>query len=82
MRNKDKTKQQLLDEIALLHQTITQLERSEVERSRAEAALRESEEKYRNLVESTLDIIFIVKRRNVKDEFEMAGRVPEETQVG
>jgi PAS domain S-box-containing protein len=63
MRNKDKTKQQLLDEIALLHQTITQLERSEVKRSRAEAALRESEEKYRNLVESTLDIIFIVNRK-------------------
>ncbi|MCX5834010.1 MAG: PAS domain S-box protein [Deltaproteobacteria bacterium] len=62
MRNKDKTTPQLLDEIALLHQTRTQLERSEVERSRAEAALRESEEKYRNLVESTLDLIFMVNK--------------------
>ena len=34
MRSKDKTKQQLLDELALLHQRITQLERSEVERSK------------------------------------------------
>jgi PAS domain S-box-containing protein len=65
MRSKDKTKQQLLDELALLHQRITQLERSEVERSKTDAALRESEEKYRNLVESTLDLIFMVNKEGM-----------------
>ena len=62
MRNKDKTKQQLLDELALSHQRITQLERLEVERRKTEEALRESEEKHRNLVESTLDLIFMVDK--------------------
>ena len=60
MTDKSKTKRQLMDEIVMLRQRITQLERSEVERCKAEEALRESEEKYRNLVESTLDLIFMV----------------------
>lgn len=55
-----RTRQQLIEEIALLRRRIKQLEKSELQRNKAEDALRESEEKYRNLVESTLDLIFIV----------------------
>lgn len=65
MKDARKTKQQLLDQLALLHQRITELERSEVERSKAEAARRESEEKYRNVIESTLDLIFIVNKEGM-----------------
>jgi len=57
---KTETRQQLVDEIALLRRKIVRLEKSELQRSKAEEALRESEEKYRNLVESTLDLIFVV----------------------
>jgi len=62
MRNQDKIRRQLLEEIALLRERISQLETSEAERSKTAEALRESEEKYRNLVESTLDLIFMVDR--------------------
>ena len=57
---KTETRQQFVDEIALLRRKIVRLEKSELQRSKAEEALRESEEKYRNLVESTLDLIFVV----------------------
>ena len=50
-----KGKQRLNEEIGLLHRKIANLEK-------AEAARRESEEKYRNLVESTRDLIFIVSK--------------------
>ena len=60
--DKTETRQQLVDEIALLRRKIVRLEKSELHRSKAEEALRESEEKYRNLVESTLDLIFVVNK--------------------
>jgi len=60
--DKTETRQQLVDEIALLRRKIVRLEKSELQRNKAEDALRESEEKYRNLVESTLDLIFVVNK--------------------
>lgn len=60
MKDTAKTRQQLIDEIAVLRRRVGQLEKSELQRGRAEEALRENEEKYRNLVESTLDLIFFV----------------------
>lgn len=53
-------KKELLDEIALLRAKIADLERIGLDTVRAAEQLRRSEEKYRNLVELTLDMIFMV----------------------
>jgi PAS domain S-box-containing protein len=58
-------RERLAEEIGRLRRKIARLEKAEGERGRAEAARRESEEKYRNLVESTGDLIFIVDNRGV-----------------
>ena len=71
--NKDidmaKSSQQLTEEIDSLRRKIARLEKAEVAR-------RESEEKYRNLVESTRDLIFIVSEKGaytyVNPQFERA----------
>jgi PAS domain S-box-containing protein len=52
MQDKYRTKEQLLDELAKLHQQITELEKSEVEHRRTEQALRQSERIYRAIGES------------------------------
>ncbi|MDD5171344.1 MAG: PAS domain S-box protein, partial [Syntrophales bacterium] len=52
--------QRLTEELDSLRRKIARLEKAEVDRRMAEAARQESEEKYRNLVESTRDLIFIV----------------------
>jgi PAS domain S-box-containing protein len=58
MKDKDKTKKQLINELAELRQRIAELEASETERKRVQEALRESEEKLRHLFESVTDGIF------------------------
>jgi len=64
-----KSSQQLTEEIDSLRRKIARLEKAEVAR-------RESEEKYRNLVESTRDLIFIVSEKGaytyVNPQFERA----------
>ena len=67
--NTGKSKQQLNDELDSLQRKIVCLEKAEVAR-------RESEEKYRNLVEYTRDLIFIVSKNGtytyVNPQFERA----------
>ena len=46
MKNKDKTKEQLISELAELHKRLAQLKTSETERKRAEQALKQSEDKF------------------------------------
>jgi PAS domain S-box-containing protein len=58
-----KSKQGLIEEIGSLRRKIAGLEKAEMDRRLAEAARLESEEKYRTLVESTRDLIFIVSER-------------------
>jgi PAS domain S-box-containing protein len=55
MKNTDKTKEQLIDEIKELRQKIAELELSQEHREQAEKALRESEELFRMVADFTYD---------------------------
>jgi len=57
MKDKDKTKEQLINELTELRQRVTELEALEAERQRAEEALRESETRYRVIVEDQTELI-------------------------
>jgi diguanylate cyclase (GGDEF)-like protein/PAS domain S-box-containing protein len=57
MKDEEKTKKQLISELIELRQKI-----AEFEMKKAEEAFQESEEKYRSLVESTEDSIYLVDR--------------------
>jgi PAS domain S-box-containing protein len=83
MTEEKKTKQQLIGELGKLHQRIEELEKLAAESRKTETALRESEEKYRTLIESTLDFVFTVDRKGlftyVNPRFEMVtGRTSSE----
>lgn len=83
MTEEKKTKKQLIDELGKLNQRIAELERLGSESKKTETALIESEEKYRTLIESTLDFIFTVDRKGlftyVNPRFEMVtGRMSSE----
>jgi len=56
MSDADKTGEQMLNEVAKLHQRIAELEASKTERKRAEEELRRSEEKYRSLISNIPDV--------------------------
>jgi len=62
MKDEDKTKEQLINDLNQLRQRNTELEKSEAERKRAEEALRQSEERWRSLAQSIPDIILTVAR--------------------
>jgi PAS domain-containing protein len=59
MKGKEKTKEQLIDELAKLHQQISELQKSEIKHQQIERTLSENEEKYRILVELAADGILI-----------------------
>ncbi len=65
MRDKNKTKTQLVEELADLRQRVAELETAEAERKRAEEKLVQSEEKYRNIVELAPDGIMTVNLKGV-----------------
>lgn len=62
MDDQDKTKEQLIDEVRKLQQRIAELERLEAGSRKAEESLQKSEEKFRSLVDSTDDSIYLVDR--------------------
>jgi PAS domain S-box-containing protein len=57
MKDKNKTKPELLKEVAKLRRQIAQLEKSQAKLKRTEEALRESEEKYHQIVSTSTDSI-------------------------
>ena len=57
MKNQDKTKEELIQELESAHQRISALEALEDDRKRVEEALRQNEERTRLIVESALDAI-------------------------
>lgn len=59
MKGKEKTKEQLIDELAKLHQQISELQKLNIKHQQIEETLGESEEKYRILVELAADGILI-----------------------
>ncbi len=59
---KDKTKEQMMNELAELRKRITELEVTVVERKQAEEALRESEEKFRIFMETASDTMHITDK--------------------
>jgi PAS domain S-box-containing protein len=63
MKNQSKTKQALIQELALLRQRIENFEKEELRHQKNEKALQESKEKYRELVENTNNIIIKMDRK-------------------
>lgn len=59
MKDKEKTKEQLIDELAKLRQKITELQKSEIKHQQIEETLGKDEEKYRILVELAADGVLI-----------------------
>ena len=59
MKEKNITKDQLINKLVKLNQRIAELEKSVVEYQQVEESLRESEEKFRILVEMATDAIFL-----------------------
>jgi PAS domain S-box-containing protein len=66
VKDEEKTKQHRIRELTELCQLVAELEAVENERKRAEETLRESKEKYRNIVECANDGIAIVQDALIK----------------
>lgn len=62
MEDQDQTKEQLMGEVVELRQRFAELETLEAGRRKAEESLQKSEEKFRSLVDSTEDSIYLVDR--------------------
>lgn len=66
MKDQDKTKTQLIDELSQMRQRLAECETLKDEHKRAEEALQDSERKYRVLFESTLDGLFVIDAETMK----------------
>ncbi|MCK4630712.1 MAG: hypothetical protein KAT40_04675, partial [Bacteroidales bacterium] len=57
MKNSDKTREQLLKYLEKSKKRISELEKSEIERERAEEALQESEKQLQTLIDAMPDFV-------------------------
>ncbi len=82
MNKNDKSKEQQLEELMELHQRITELQKLEIERERAEHKVREIEEKIHKMFDKAKEVITIIQDRQIKyvNPFvaELIGYAPEE----
>ncbi len=60
MKNQVKSNPELIEEIAVLKKRIQELEQSKSERRQVEEALREGDEKYRQLMDNMADVITVI----------------------
>ncbi|MCK4431431.1 MAG: PAS domain S-box protein, partial [Candidatus Aminicenantes bacterium] len=65
MKDKNKTKEQLLDELVKLRQRIAELEKPENERKRDEEALRESEERLHTVISNAPIIMWALDKEGI-----------------
>ncbi len=84
MRDEDKTREQLLEELAGLRRRVLDLESLENEHQRLLQALRESEERFRFMAETTGDVLYRLKYHCMKFDYispsvvKLIGYSPEE----
>jgi PAS domain S-box-containing protein len=60
VKDKDKTKEQLINELVELRRRTAELERSDIQHKRTDEAMNDSEARYQGLVESARDVIFTI----------------------
>jgi PAS domain S-box-containing protein len=82
MKDEEKTKEKLLNDLTALRQRVAELEASDTERVRAEEALRESERRYGLIADNTTDYISILTFRGIytylSPSHKLLGYPPEE----
>ena len=62
MKEDKRTKEQLIRELENLHKRIAELEKSDVERKQLGVQLRDSEARWRSLVENAADLVLTIDR--------------------
>lgn len=86
MNDKDKTKEQLINELVELRRRTAELERSDTQHKRAGEAMSDSEARYRGLIENARDVIFRISTEgtitSLNPAFEMITGWPRDEWLG